>query len=50
MKTENPGKADGPASGRRKDERRKEDLPIEGEDRRDAERRSGTERRKQPRG
>lgn len=44
-----PG-ADPEGGGRRQGDRRKAQLPFEGEDRRKGERRSGTDRRATPRG
>ena len=42
--------ADPAGGGRRQGDRRKAQLPFEGEDRRKGERRSGTDRRNSPRG
>jgi hypothetical protein len=41
--------AEDPAGGRRQGDRRKAQLPFEGEDRRKGERRSGADRRAEPR-
>lgn len=45
-----PPAADPSGGGRRAGDRRKAQLPFEGPDRRQAERRSGTDRRTAPRG
>jgi hypothetical protein len=43
-----PG-SDGPGGGRRQGDRRQRQVPFEGEDRRKGERRSGADRRANPR-
>lgn len=49
-KESTPAGADPEGGGRRQGDRRKAQLPFEGEDRRKGERRSGADRRATPRG